>query len=251
MSDSLVKLQCFRKDSMVPKYLLQGDLFPARKCPEPLKTETLIKTFEGTELLVHHDGFTQFDLAVSLAYKRIINQSKNISNVEFTIAEFAKALNRVDGGKTRSTIIEAFKRSNSFYMNFEMNDDSFSGYRLTKFEEVEMNKFKVAFNIDYMNMVYDESDVVYVDLDLFFKLNFGLQSWLYGLFCSLPHMNQIDMDTLYDLSGVEYKNQSDFKKAIKESLGALNKAGIIGWRYGVTRSNEVYWDNSIILKLSL
>lgn len=124
-------------------------------------------------------------------------------------------------------------------------------HRLTKFEETENNKFNVAFNIDYMNMVYDESDVVYVNLDLFFKLNFGLQSWLYGLFCSLPHMNQIDMDILYGLSGVEYKNQSDFKKAIKESLAALNKAGIIGWRYGVTRANEVYWDNSIIQKLAL
>jgi hypothetical protein len=237
------QINCFREKSTVPKYLLQGAIFPAKRQGVSGSKECCIKTFEGQEVLVQHQGFTQFDLAVSLAYKKIINQHQGFYNVNFSIVDFAKALNRKDGGKTRDLILAAFDRSNKFHLCLEFQHGLFEGYRLNSFEETQKGKFKVSFNMDYLSMVYDDYDTcdIDIDIDMFLSLKIGLQSWLYGFICSVPGMTNISIDALHELSGSNYKNQSDFKKAVKEALYSLCNKRIIDWRHGVSRDGLVFW----------
>lgn len=236
-------IEIFRTRTSVPKYLFQGPLFSVAKNnhSENIK-ERLLKTFAGQELLVAHEGFNQFDLAVSLAYKKIINQGNSFEDIKFTIANFSSALNRKDGGKTRKFIVEAFRKSNNFHLCFDFGrSHAFDGYRLNKFKEIGANQFQVSFNTDYLFMVYSEKDIFDIDIDLFLSLQLGLQSWLYGFMCSIPEQTKIDLDVLHEFSGSNYKSCSDFKKAIKEALNALYKKGIIEWRHGVTRDGIVFW----------
>lgn len=232
----------FRVKSTVPKYLLQGSLFAASRIATP-PIDNIIQMYDGKELEVHHRGFTQFDLAVSLAYKRIINQHRNFDDIKFSIAEFARALNRIDGGKTRQFILEAFRKSNDFHLCFDFGTGrSFDGSRLNSFRETRKNVFNVSFNMDYLSMTYDSTDTCDIDIDMFMSLQLGLQSWLYGFICSVPELDHIDIDLLYRFSGSNYKNSSDFRKAIKEALSALYKKGILGWRHGIARYGEVFWE---------
>ena len=85
---------------------------------------------------------------------------------------------------------------------------------------------------------------------MFLSLQVGLQSWLYGFICSVPEMTTIGVDVLHKFSGSNYNTQSDFKKAVKDSLSVLSNKGIIDWRYGVSRDGLVYWQykNPFVLK---
>lgn len=235
------QVDCFRGKSSVPKYLLQGTLFPATKSPEGVKKERLIETYSGKTLSVSHEGFSQFDLAVSLAYKKIITKHNNFDEVVFNIIDFSNAMNRKDGGKTRQYILEAFRRSNEFHLCFNFNNGNFDGYRLNKFTEIRTNEFKIAFNMDYLSMVYDENEVCDINIDIFLSLQLGLQSWLYGFICSVPDMKSLDIDNLHKYSGSNYQSQSDFKKAVKHALYVLHKKGVIGWSHGITRDGKVFW----------
>lgn len=238
------QIECFRARTTVPKYLFQGNLFAVSKRSQCIPSkDTRIKTLDNSELIVSCEGFTQFDLAVSLAYKKIINANKNFDDIYFTISDFARALNRNEGGKTRKLILEAFVRSNNFHLSLKnKSGQEFDGYRLKKFEEVQNNKFRITFNLDYLTMAYEENEVCNIDMEIFLNLRPGLQSWLYGFICSISGQCSIDLDLLHDLSGSNYKNRGDFKKAIKEALTILYKKGILGWRHGVSRDNIVYWE---------
>lgn len=243
MSDLIKRVEKFRIKHSVSKYLLQGSLFPVTKnIKDNAKKEALIKTYNGRELLVTHNGFTQFDLAVSLAYKKIINRHHNFEDIQFTVADFAHALNRADGGKTRLLIFEAFKRSNSFHLCFDFGKNhSFDGYRLNSFKEETSNVFRASFNMNYLSVAYHEEDTCNIDIDVFLSLQLGLQSWLYGFICSEPNQSMVSLDEVHLFSGSNYKNSSDFKKAVKEALSALYKKGIIEWKHGVTRDGIVFW----------
>lgn len=240
--DTASQVLCFKKQTTVPKYLFQGPLFPVSS-KRKKNCETLIKTYSNNEILVMQEGFTQFDLAVSLAYKKIINQHSSFEDIKFSIADFSKALNRHEGGKTRTLILEALKRSNKFHLCFDFGKgNSFDGYRLKEFEESRQGYFKVAFNTEYLSMAYCEDDIFDINIDIFLSLQLGLQSWLYGFICTIPDKKEICLDILHDYSGSNYKNQSDFKKAVKNAMTVLHKKGIIGWRHGITRNNEVFWE---------
>ncbi len=240
--EAVSQVQRFKNQTTVPKYLFQGSLFPVSN-KKNMNRDVLIKTYGNNEILVMQEGFTQFDLAVSLAYKKIINNHVSFEDIRFSIADFSRALNRHEGGKTRALILDALKRSNKFHLCFDFgNGNSFDGYRLNKFEENCPGYFKVAFNTDYLSMAYCENDVFNINIDMFLSLQLGLQSWLYGFICTIPDKNQICLDLLHDYSGSNYKNQSDFKKAVKHAMTALHERGILGWRHGITRSNEVFWE---------
>lgn len=244
MDIDLGTIEHFRKLDNVPKYLFQSAIFPASsKIRNEDQVRKTVKTFSGRDIEVSHPGFTQFDLAVSIAYKKIINKCGRFENVTFSLSDFAKCLNRIDGGKTRKFILEAFRKSNSFSLAFDFgNGNSFGGYRLNNFQETSSGEFNIDFNLDYMSVVYTKEDLCEMDLDLYLDLPCGLISWLYGFICTEPTLKNVSLDSLHYLSGSNYKHSSDFKKAVKYALAYLQKRNIIDWRYGVTRDDSVYWD---------
>lgn len=240
-------IECFRKMEYVPKYLFQSSIFPAST---KIQNEGLIRktvtTFSGREIEVSHPGFTQFDLAVSIAYKKIITKCGRFDNITFSLGEFAKCLNRSDGGKTRKYILEAFKKSNRFSLAFDFGSGhSFDGFRLDSFQEKSNGEFNIDFNLDYMSVVYTKEDLCEMDLNLYLDLPCGLISWLYGFICTEPELKTISLDSLHYLSGSNYKNSGDFKKAVKYALTYLQKRNIVNWRYGVTREGSVFWDKKL------
>lgn len=133
----------FKKLDTVPKYFFQSPIFPASIMSRKLHAKSkLIETYSGQEIEVTHPGFNQIDLAVSIAFKKIITNCKRFDSIDFTIREFSKCLGRADGGKTRKLILDAFERSNHFSLAFDFGEGKvFDGQRLKKFEEISAGVF--------------------------------------------------------------------------------------------------------------
>lgn len=243
MSDLIIPPSRFRIPTSVPKYLLQGPLFPATKTSKISDREQRLKLFDGTELWTRPNGFTQYDLALSLAYKKLFVKQDSIENIAFTLGDFARALNRADGGKNRDLMLAAFHRSKHFALGFEDGKACFDGLRLGQFVEIEQNRFHASFNLDYIEQFYEHPHTIsYLDIDFYLSLPLGLLSWLYGFICSEPHLKIMGLGDVHYFSGSNYRHSRFFKKAVKKALDVLFHRGVIKWRHGVTRDDVVYWD---------
>lgn len=93
-------IELYRRQTSVPRYLFQSNLFPVSTLTVYSPGEQYIKTLCGDELLVNNAGLSQFDLVLSLAYKKIINTNDNFANVTFTLADIIQSFNRKEGGNT-------------------------------------------------------------------------------------------------------------------------------------------------------
>lgn len=240
------KLNEIQAVTKIAKILVQGSLYSVTNKVDYGVKKRLIKTINNTEFLSISPELSQFDLAFTLAYKKLIFQQHRVEDVSVSIPDFVRLLNRSDGGKTRKLIQKSIEKHLESCVCFDFGRGcQFDGHRYSKIAEVGQNNFKISGNMDYLYAAYEES--CSINIDKFLSLSLGLQSWLYGFFCAYPYLSSIDLDTLHTISGSNYKDAHDFKKAIKSAFKVLESKNIIDWSYGITRDGMVFWKNKELL----
>lgn len=143
--------------------------------------------------------------------------------------------------------MESIIRNNNLYLCFQLSGSKFEGFRLGHFYELEDGVYNLSLNPDYLENAYDHDILCDIDIDLMLRLRPGLQTWLYGFMNAYPDMAKLPIDMLHDLSGSNYRNQNDFKKAVKAALAVLYQRGVIDWSHGVARDGMVFWEKKLIL----
>lgn len=228
-------------------HLLQSPLYSASK-HIPLTTvvsskERIIETYNRQEIIVTASQFSQFDLAVVFAARKLQECQKRFENMRVSLADLIHAMKRYDGGNTRKLVIQSLKKYRDFNTCLQSKTGvEFEGHKVNKIIEEAQNHLTLSFNEEYLSKFYEHDKICKININKFLSLPLGLQSWLYGFYCSAPTTSSIHLDSLHAISGSNYKNAYDFKKAVKMALKELEQRNIISWRHGVTRDGIVFWE---------
>jgi hypothetical protein len=92
------------------KYLFQGPFFAVSSHYVSTRfTGKIIKNYRDNTVVTISSRFSQFDLAVSLAIRKIISQ-RHQTNIEISLADIIHAMRRFDGGNTRQLVLNSIKK---------------------------------------------------------------------------------------------------------------------------------------------
>jgi len=231
----------FKQETAVPKFMLQSNLFAVSRKNETSPITEAIRPYQSKTFFAQHSGLTQYHLALTLALKRIISKQRNMESVTFDLATLVATMQRKEGGKTRSQILNALKTAN-FELTYPVNEQPiFEGNVYKTLEENRKNHFTVELNSNYLLNMYQENAVCHIDTDTFLSLQPGIQTWLFGFMSSLPELTEITAKELHALSGSHYSHINDFKKSLRVALSVLQKRKIISSKHGVERDGSVHW----------
>jgi hypothetical protein len=228
-------------DSNVQHTFVRSSLFSisTRSSGTKLKNHKIISTPEY-DIEYTGEQFTQFDLSIAFAIKKILSQYPPTEMVSFNDLDILHVLRKKNYGKNdRSLIRNSIERHARAIFCIEQNNVSHEGAALENFLwDADKNRYQMTVAEPWY-LMFSNNESSQLDLRIRSQLPRGLSQWLHAFWSTYETIAPTDIDEIKNLCGSNEKLRGNFKKSVEYALANLAKAGFIKATYHVTRSGYI------------